>query len=108
MRNKHALQKAELMAKDRSRADWLKSHDENVLSMKHTDSLLKAGVVAMLHHAIYENCTTYLDRGYISTGELNDLEYLFESYHDLGGNGTGEVLYNKCKNLQIKEDEHFE
>lgn len=112
MKQKHALQKEDLMAKDQARKqaadDKQRKHDETVTAMKNTDALLKAGVVAMLHHEIYQNCSSYLDRKCISTGELNDLEYLFTSYKALGGNGTGEILYTKCKSLPIRKDENIE
>ncbi|MBN7275498.1 hypothetical protein GNF18_10135 [Ligilactobacillus pobuzihii] len=108
MQNKHALEKEKLIAKDKERQQWLDNHDKNVEAMKQVDDNLKAGNVAVLHHMIYANCRTYLDNGYISTGELNDLEYLFRSYQKLGGNGTGKILYNKCQKLPIKGDEHIE
>lgn len=112
MRSKHALQKAELMAKNQSRkqsiADKQKKHDETVATMKATDTLLKVGVVAMLHHEIYTNCSLYLDHGCISTGELNNLERLFTNYKSLGGNGIGEIRYNKVKKLPIRKDDNIE
>lgn len=108
IQKKHALEKERLMAKDRDRKEWLENHDKNVEAMKQVDESLKAGNVAVLHHMIYENCKAYLDNGYISTGELNDLEYLFRSYQNLGGNGTGKILYNKCQNLPVKGDSHIE
>ena len=38
---------------------------------------------------------------YYTTGNL---EYLYRSYHALGGNGTGTELYNRAKALPIKND----
>lgn len=108
MQKKHALEQAKMMARNKNHQEWLIEHDKNVEAMKQVDENLKAGNVAVLHHIIYANCKEYLDNGYISTGELNDLEYLFSSYKELGGNGTGEILYNKCKNLPIRRDEHIE
>ena len=73
-------------------------------SLHETDRLLRNGVVAMLHHELYDNCTQYIRNGYVTPGQLNDLEYIFCSYKDLGGNGTGEILYNKVKKLDVKDD----
>lgn len=73
-------------------------------SLHETDRLLKNGVIAMLHHELYDNCTQYISNGYVTPGQLNDLEYIFCSYKDLGGNGTGEILYNKVKALDVKDD----
>lgn len=66
---------------------------------------LQSGDMAELHHQLYESSQKYLQRGYITTSELDDLNYIFKSYHDLGGNGTGEVLYEKCKALELKPEE---
>ena len=35
---------------------------------------------------------------------MKNVEYLYDSYHDLGGNGTGTELYNRVNSLPIKED----
>lgn len=67
-----------------------------------TDMTLKAGIVGLLHHDIYQLCNHYLAAGYISTDDLDDLNYLFRSYKALGGNGTGEALYNRVLELPIK------
>lgn len=45
-----------------------------------------------------------LNMGYIDTAALKNLEYLYSSYHALGGNGTGTELYTRAKGLPIKED----
>ena len=33
---------------------------------------------------------------------LTNIGYLYDSYHALGGNGTGTELYNRAKALPIK------
>lgn len=40
----------------------------------------------------------------IGTDAMRNLEYLYRSYHALGGNGTGTELYNRAKALPIKND----
>ncbi|EJE97472.1 hypothetical protein [Liquorilactobacillus mali] len=79
--------------------------NDEIKGLHQSDTLLKAGVVAMLHHEIYANCTEYLKHDYVTAGQLNDLEYIFSSYKALGGNGTGEILYDRVKELAIKEEE---
>lgn len=62
--------------------------------------------VAILHNKIYRQCADHLTDGYITIDDLDDLGYLFRAYKDLGGNGTGETLYNKVKalpNIKLKE-----
>ena len=68
------------------------------------DGLVKSSL-ALSHDKLYTYCTNYINRGYITVGELDNLEYLFTSYKSLGGNGTGEHLYNEVKKLKIKGGE---
>ena len=65
---------------------------------------LEDGVKALLHNKIYSNSQTHLIEGSISIEDLDDLTHLFSSYKALGGNGTGEAIYNKVLKLSnIKE-----
>ena len=65
---------------------------------------IKEGLLAILHDRLYQACQHYLAQGYIDASGLKNLEYLYRSYHTLGGNGTGTELYNRAKALPIKED----
>lgn len=67
-----------------------------------SDHLQHDALVAMLHHEIYDLCNAHLSMGYISTDDFDDLGYLYRSYKALGGNGTGERLYEKVAALPIK------
>ncbi|PZL78330.1 hypothetical protein CI088_00380 [Enterococcus plantarum] len=64
---------------------------------------LEEANLAMLHDSIYEKCSHYIEQGFISVDDLDNLEYLFSGYSGLGGNGTGETLYNKVKELPIRK-----
>lgn len=66
--------------------------------------LFKKAIVAMMHSQIYGICGTHLSEGYVSVDDLDDLSYLFKAYKSLGGNGTGETLYNKVANLPNKKE----
>ena len=66
-----------------------------------TQKLLKEGMVAILHDRLYQLCTEYIERGEITIDELENVEYLYKSYHALGGNGTGTALYVRCQSLKI-------
>lgn len=63
---------------------------------------IKAGLVALLHDKLYNYCTEYIERGHITVEELKNLEYIYNSYHALGGNGTGTELWLRVKELPIK------
>lgn len=65
---------------------------------------LKEGVLALLHDRLYQGCTHHINNGYITTEELKNMEYLYNGYHELGGNGTGTELYERVKDLPLKED----
>lgn len=65
---------------------------------------IKDGLLAIMHDRLYQMSTFFLKEGYISTSALKNLEYLYNSYHALGGNGTGTELYTRAKGLPIKED----
>ena len=62
---------------------------------------IKAGLLAILHDRLYQVCTVYIAQGWIETAGLKNLEYLYKSYHALGGNGTGTELYNRARVLPI-------
>lgn len=65
-------------------------------------ALMKDGLKAILHDRLYQSCNYYIARGWIDTVGLTNIGYLYNSYHALGGNGTGTELYNRAKALPIK------
>ena len=64
---------------------------------------IKDGLLAIMHDRLYQSCTYYIKPGHIDMGGLKNLEYLYKSYHALGGNGTGTELYNRAKALPIRD-----
>ena len=60
---------------------------------------LKNASLATLHSQLYEKGGKYIKRGKITLSELDDLEYAWKAYKDLKGNGTGEKIYQKCREL---------
>lgn len=64
---------------------------------------IKDGLLAIMHDRLYQSCTYYIKQGHIDMGGLKNLEYLYKSYHALGGNGTGTELYNRAKALPIQD-----
>lgn len=65
---------------------------------------MKEGSLAILHDRLYQVCRFYIHQGWIDVESMKNVEYLYDSYHDLGGNGTGTELYNRVNSLPIKED----
>lgn len=58
---------------------------------------LKDGVLALLHDRLYQYAEHLLEKETLTAADMENLEYLYQSYAALGGNGTGELLYNACK-----------
>ncbi|MGX7196716.1 hypothetical protein [Enterococcus olivae] len=59
---------------------------------------------ASLHNQIWNKADEYIKRGYITVGELNNFDYLFQAYKSLGGNGTGDTLHRKICNLDVRDE----
>lgn len=48
----------------------------------------------------------YEERGYITYEEFDDFNtYLYQPYKEMGGNGTGEEIYNRVRSLPRKPRE---
>lgn len=65
---------------------------------------LKEGVLALLHDRLYQGCRYHIHNEAIADDEMKNMEYLYNGYHALGGNGTGTELYERIKKLPLKED----
>lgn len=90
------------------RLEEVRRHDEKEAQIEKELSLLKDGVVALLHDRIYEigeNCL--LSKG-ITVSQLDNLERLYSAYEPLGGNGTGSTMVNNCRRLPLCEDGDFD
>lgn len=74
-----------------------------VASFKRIRGLTEA-VKALSHDALFTRCSELIAKGEISSSEMENLTILFEAYHDQGQNGTGEELYNRCKDLPLRNN----
>ena len=59
-------------------------------------------IKALSHDALFTRCEWLISRGTISKDDLENLDMLYDAYHDLGMNGAGEELYNRAKALPLK------
>ena len=85
-------------------AIWLLGLGWGYLVKKVTEyKTIKDGLLAIMHDCLYQRCTHYIQQGGVDTSGLKNLEYLYKSYHALGGNGTGTELYNRAKALPIRD-----
>lgn len=69
---------------------------------------IESANLALLHDMIYQQCSFFLEQGWISVDDLENLEYIWKGYKGLGGNGTGEALYNKVVALPHKRPKEEE
>lgn len=63
------------------------------------------GMLALLHSELYKECEACEKKGYATTDDLKNIEYLYIPYHNLGGNGTGTLLYERVKKLPAEPTE---
>ncbi len=77
-------------------------------SKQRSGSALEKAVKAILHDKIYDRAEQYIKRDGITVRELENLRQLYEPYKALGGNGTGQQLYETCLKLHIitEDDTH--
>lgn len=94
-----------------SAATWFIRKMANELKEEKTEQdAIKQGVLSLGHDRIYEIFRRSFRR-YKATGkgltleERRNLEYLFKGYEELGGNGTGRELYERCMALPVEESE---
>lgn len=64
---------------------------------------LTDGTLASLHSYLYNKGYELLARGWVTPSELDDMEYTWKAYRNLGGNGTGELIYKRVQGLEIRQ-----
>lgn len=61
---------------------------------------LSDGLKAILHDAIYTKAQGLLCQGWATPADKKNLEYLYQPYHNMGGNGTGTSLFESVLKLR--------
>lgn len=63
-------------------------------------------ILGLGHDRIIHLCKKYIDAGWISAEDYEDLyEYLFKPYEDMGGNGTAHRLIDEVSKLPMHKPE---
>jgi len=77
------------------------------INMRHEKKDLKTQMLLGLgHDRIIFLCEKYIERGWISTDEYENLRvYLFDPYTKMGGNGTAKRLMDQVEKLPVKRME---
>nr|DAE34600.1 MAG TPA: holin protein [Caudoviricetes sp.]DAI79645.1 MAG TPA: holin protein [Caudoviricetes sp.] len=66
---------------------------------------VEKAVLAMLHDRLMHLLICYIEADYLTAEDLENLTDLYESYRELGGNGTIKRLYERVCKLEIRHDE---
>lgn len=59
-------------------------------------------VKALAHDAFYRYCRYLLPEDTLTEDEVENINYLYDSYHSLGLNSTGDKLYNEIIKKPVK------
>lgn len=78
---------------------------KKVIAQHAEDEAVCEGVKALLHDRIYVECTHWIEAGHCPLEDRKNIEYMYRPYHALGGNGTGERLYNAVQGLPFEPRE---
>ncbi|MFL4498398.1 hypothetical protein [Weissella sp. MSCH1] len=65
-----------------------------------SDNLAKAQI-ATLHDRVYAEGERLIAQDWVTLDQLNNFQYLFDAYKALGGNGTGEIIYQHVSELDV-------
>ncbi|MGU9999883.1 hypothetical protein, partial [Latilactobacillus curvatus] len=87
--------------------ELVKHRNMRLASLENRMNANDNAVQAVLHDSLYKQCTKAIYRGAVTISELDNIEHLFRGYSGVGGNGTGEALYNKVKNLKLIDDKEL-
>lgn len=79
--------------------------DRRTVEIKHQNDVIQDGTKKIQRYRLYHDLKREVMRGYTTLDHFRELSILFESYKNLGGNGEVEALYEKYKDLPIREDE---
>lgn len=79
--------------------------DQTTVAINHQNDVIQDGTRKIQRYRLYHDLKREVMRGYTTLDHFRELSILFESYKNLGGNGEVEALYDKYKELPIREDE---
>ena len=69
----------------------------------HRDANSK-GTMVLLKVKLFEYHDKYMELGFIPSYAYENFCDMYESYHELGGNGTGTKMYEEIKQLHLRNN----
>lgn len=84
-----------------------KQADEREKRRETEQKAMQAAMVALMRDRIFQACRYHFKNGAVTAGDLEVLNALYKSYHDLGGDTIATTLVERVNNLKIMiEDNH--
>lgn len=68
------------------------------------DLAMREAMIALMRDRIFQSCRYHMKNNYINTGDLEVLNALYKSYHDLGGDTIATELVKRVNGLEIRVD----
>lgn len=75
----------------------LQSINRQVQKITHSD-------LVIMKDRILQTCRYFLSKGYITLSARENITEMYHCYQDMGGNGTGKLVYEQAMNLPIKDN----
>lgn len=75
-----------------------------VKNIQATNKAQNAGLQSVLRDLLKMRYLSYIEKGYTTIDAKDDLEKMYQSYHNLGGNSTITQLRNKFIKLPLREE----
>lgn len=79
--------------------------DRRTVAITHQNEVIQDGTRKIQRYRLYHDLKREVMRGYTTLDHFRELSILFESYKNLGGNGEVEALFDKYKELPIKDED---
>lgn len=79
--------------------------DQMTVTINHQNDVIQDGTRKIQRYRLYHDLKSEVMRGYTTLDHFRELSILFESYKNLGGNGEVEALFDKYKELPIKDED---
>jgi hypothetical protein len=76
-------------------------HEKDITEIKESQNALSNGMQILLKENLKKLHKEYMDRGHITSDEFDDYNFQYNTYHSLGGNGTGTKYFNEVSDLEI-------
>lgn len=105
-KNKGALD--EILENIGNLSDKVATIDATTVSINQQNDVIQDGTKKIIRYRLFHDLKREVMQGYTNIERYRELSILFESYQDLGGNGEIEALYQKFKELPIREDDNLE